>query len=613
MQYRWIDQLTEAQRQRTQATLTAALSNVASDFDIEITRAFMAFQAPVANIDYSERYEEWLHHAPYPNLIRGVYIADAGQAEARPKPVIPGEPPIRSTEWRGDLQKLPSAFGAVTASASVADPIGIQVFETGGSSGAFVSRNPKAVIEGNPAFVFPIMPSAPILEGRLLTHASGRKSPFGEAEVVSSGGPVGPPQWAIVVFDANYISSTFLPRLVDLYFRNSFGSDYDIVVLDRQGAISSRVVFPSISDAMPSKFSHPDGRISLFDIRLDCFSPPSSTNSGNVVGTGPQVRLLSVGSRLSEILARKPATCSSFTPTHPDYAGDSWEMLVKSRTGSLDQAVATFRRRNLVLSGTVLLVLAMGMSMAVLLTERARALAEMQAEFVLGVSHELRTPLTVICVAADNLKKGMVENSEQAHKYGEIIHTHATELSTMIEETLAFARMQSVLLIRNRSSVAPEQILRDALADNESALRNAEFEVELDLAPDLPPVNVDARLMKKCFGNLIQNAIKYAAVGRWIAIRANNLTRNEDDTVEMSVEDRGPGISPDDLHHIFEPFYRGQHADASQVPGIGLGLTLVKRAVEAHGGTVEVRSAHVTRFSILLPSDHVQPDLRKAV
>jgi signal transduction histidine kinase len=612
MQYRWIDQLTEAQRQRTQAALTAALSDVASDFDIEITRAFMAFQAPVANIDYSERYEEWLHHAPYPNLIRGVYIADAGQEEALPKPVIPGEPPIRSTEWRGDLPELRSAFGPVTASASVADPMGIQVFATGGSAGAFVSSGPETVIDGNPAFVFPVMPSAPVLESRVLTHASGKESPF-RVKVMGSRGPVGPPQWAIVVFDANYISSTFLPRLVDLYFRNSSGSDYDIVVLDRHGATSSRVVFPSISDPVPSKFSHPDGRINLFDIRLDCFSPPSSTNSGNIVDTRPQVHLLSVGSRLSEILARKPATCTSPTSTHPSGIGVSWEMLVKSRTGSLDQAVATFRRRNLVLSGTVLLVLALGISMAVLLTERARALAEMQAEFVLGVSHELRTPLTVICVAADNLKKGMVENSEQAHKYGEIIHTHATELSTMIEETLAFARLQSVLLIRNRSSVAPEQIVRDALADNESALGNAGFEIELDLAPDLPPVNVDARLMKKCLGNLIQNAIKYAAAGRWIAIRANNLRRNEEETVEMSVEDRGPGISPDDLPHIFEPFYRGQHADASQVPGIGLGLTLVKRAVEAHGGTVEVRSAHVTRFSILLPSDHFQPDLRKAV
>jgi len=101
--------------------------------------------------------------------------------------------------------------------------------------------------------------------------------------------------------------------------------------------------------------------------------------------------------------------------------------------------MATFRRRSLLLSGSVLLVLALGICMLVVLTERARALAEMQTEFVLGVSHELRTPVTVIQVAADNLKKGLVENSEQAYKYGEIIYMYALELLNMIEEALAYA------------------------------------------------------------------------------------------------------------------------------------------------------------------------------
>src|SRR6516165_11618204 len=115
-------------------------------------------------------------------------------------------------------------------------------------------------------------------------------------------------------------------------------------------------------------------------------------------------------------------------------------MLLRYREGSLDQGITTFRRRNLLLSGGVLLVLALGILMLTISAERARALAEMQAEFVLGVSHELRTPLTIIRVAADNLKRGIVKNAEQAHKYGEIIHAHASELSKMVEEKLAFAR-----------------------------------------------------------------------------------------------------------------------------------------------------------------------------
>lgn len=265
--------------------------------------------------------------------------------------------------------------------------------------------------------------------------------------------------------------------------------------------------------------------------------------------------------------------------------------------------MATFRRRNLLLGGSVLLVLAVGVSMLVVSTERARALAEMQAEFVLGVSHELRTPLTVIRLAADNLMKGMVESSEQAHKYGEIIQGRAAELSNMIEETLAFARMQSTTLIPHRTLVAPEQIVKAALADNESALRDAGVEVELDLPSDLPLLNVELRLVKRCLANLILNVVKYAAMGRWMAIRATRENKPDGERVKISVEDRGPGISSGDLPHVFEPFYRGKRGEASQVPGVGLGLTLVKRVVEAHHGTMEVESSarNGTIFSIYLP------------
>jgi len=289
-------------------------------------------------------------------------------------------------------------------------------------------------------------------------------------------------------------------------------------------------------------------------------------------------------------------------------------MLVRYRAGSLDQAIAAFRHRNLILSGTVLLVLGLAISMTVLLTERARALAEMQAEFVLGVSHELRTPLTVIQVAADNLKRGLVENSEQAQKYGQIIHSYASELSNMVEETLALARMRSLGMARHhRTVLAPAQIVKAALADTESALRDAGMEVQLDLAPDLPPVNADVGLLKKCLDNLIQNAVKYASAGGWLVIRAQKVGRKEGERIQISVEDQGTGISPDDLPHVFEPFYRGHRGEASQVSGIGLGLTLVKRVVEAHGGTVEVLSGNVTRFSIFLPPHYLRPDEQKAV
>ena len=607
LQHRWIDQLAEAQRQGAKASLSAALSNVESDFDIEITRAFVAFQVPFANLDYSERYKEWLQHAPYPNLIRGVYITEVGQKDPPPKPVVPGEPRIHSNAWERDLPELQSPVGGIMTSPAVSGPAVFQAFSAGANGVAFVSRSPKVVIDGNPAFVFPIMPSAPPVESSVVKARRGKELSVLGTKIVRFGGPAHPPQWAVVVFDLNYISTTFLPELVQRYFQRSSGADYDTLVLDRDGMTSSRVIFPSQSAPPESNFAQPDDRISLFELRLDCFLPPPHTNALNGGATAGQVHVESIDN-LSEILARKPATCSTPGPMPGNTLGRTWEMLAKYRGGSLDHAIATFRHRNLFLSATVLLVLALGSSIVVLLTERARALAEMQAEFVLGVSHELRTPLTIIRVAADNLKRGIVKNAEQAHKYGEIIHAHASELSNMVEETLAFARMRSGGLARHRTVVSPAQIVKDALADNESALRNAGLEVELDLAPDLPRINADVRMVRRCLDNLIQNAVKYAAVGRWIAIRTRKVSRKEGDRIQISVEDRGAGISPDDLPHIFEPFYRGKRMQASQVPGIGLGLTLVKRVAEAHKGTVEVETSNFTRFSIFLPPHYVRQD-----
>lgn len=607
LQYHWINQLTEAQRQRTQAGLTAALSNIENDFDIEITRAFVAFQVPFANVDCGKRYEEWLRHAPYPNLIRGVYTTEAGPTDALPKPVVLGEPPIR--DWSRHLPEFAFPVGGDVR--SVAGPIGFQVFSTEVAAGAVVSRNPEITIDGNPAFIFPLMSPVPGVATRMMTQATGEEGPFQQTQVIRSAGAVRRPGWVILVFDANYIRSTFLPRLVQLYFGNPSASDYQILVLDKSATASSSVIFPPQSPDLQGEFAHPDGKIDLFELRPDCFSLSSSSrNDLKPAGVAPDPPVRAIDD-LSEILSGEPTACNGPARPLETNANGRWELLAKSRAGSLDQAMATFRRRNLFLSGTVLLVLALGVSMLVLLTERARALAEMQSEFVLGVSHELRTPLTVIGVAADNLKKGMVETSEEAHRYGEIIHTQTTELSHMIEQTLALARMRSEVTGR-RTSVLPERIVKDALADNEPALSRSGMEVRLDIASELPPINVDVHLIKRCVGNLIQNAIKYAAAGHWIALRARQAVKGRERMVEIAVEDRGPGISADDLPHVFEPFYRGKAVDTSPVAGIGLGLTLVKRAVEAHDGMIDVESARVTRFSIFLPALDVPSNGHKA-
>lgn len=628
VQYHWIEQVAQAEHQRAKTNLTTALSDLASDFDLEITRVFATFQLPAASpADYSERYKQWLGRAPYPGLIRGVYILETKKTSSVLRAVIPAEPAIPSNAWQPDLKRLALPLGVVTAVDPPGSADGLQLSSQGAIVSISGSSSLDTTIDGNPVFVFPLMPAMNHVTTQAANQVQGTAPTFAAMAVEGRGvaGPLPPFEWVVVVLEASYIRETLIPRLLQIHFPNGSASDYDILVVSKKVFLPSRTIFHSQAAPPESRFGPPDGSVNLYALRMDCFvrSPagtglattrilqpgprlnrPSFASSGDVtVRTGRQAQMPISVDRLSEILAPTLPNCSQPAPASGGNSAGSWEMLVRYRAGSLDQAMATFRRRSILMSCSVLLVLALGILMLVVLTERARSLAEMQAEFVLGVSHELRTPLTVIRLAADNLKKGMVEGPEKAQNYGEIIGTHAAELSKMIEETLTFARAQSTTFLGKRVLVSPAEIASASVANCETALHHAGIELELHLAPDLPLVDVDLRLFGRCLENLIQNVAKYAALGRWMAIRVHTVSRPEGERVKISVEDRGPGISAVDLPHVFEPFYRGKQGEISQVPGVGLGLTLVRRVVEAHDGTVEVERATGSGaiFSIFLP------------
>ena len=122
--------------------------------------------------------------------------------------------------------------------------------------------------------------------------------------------------------------------------------------------------------------------------------------------------------------------------------------------------------------------------------------------------------------------------------------------------------------------------------------------------PDhLPAVKADPRQSSKCLENLISNAIKYAGKTHWLGVRAEAVNGNQSAEVQVSVEDKGKGISAEDLPHIFEPFYRVQEVRDGQIRGVGLGLHLVKRMMEGMGGRVSVASevGRGTRFVLHFP------------
>ncbi|MDQ3012045.1 MAG: HAMP domain-containing histidine kinase, partial [Acidobacteriota bacterium] len=280
------------------------------------------------------------------------------------------------------------------------------------------------------------------------------------------------------------------------------------------------------------------------------------------------------------------------------------------RAGSLDAAVANVRRRNLGISFGILLLLGISVGFIVMSSRRAERLATQQMEFVSGVSHELRTPLAVICSAAENLADGvpgLIDSRDQFKRYGGLIRDEGRRLTGMVEQILEFAGAQSgkrTYDLRPADQSALTRVIEHALAAYHQQLTERGFEVEKKIAADLPIVSADADSLVRAVQNLLSNAMKYSGDSRWISLSLETLKTDRGNEVQIKVSDRGLGIAPSELAHIFEPFYRGKDVVASQIHGNGLGLSLVKHIVEAHGGHVNVESkfGQGSVFTLHLPA-----------
>jgi signal transduction histidine kinase len=233
------------------------------------------------------------------------------------------------------------------------------------------------------------------------------------------------------------------------------------------------------------------------------------------------------------------------------------------------------------------------------MAERITALLHSQRELLANVSHELRTPLARIRVALDLAAEGDAEAARDALAN---ISADWGDLERLVEDVLAAARL-------DLGSTGPGgfPLRRDPvkLAELAEAARNRcmvvypSEQLELELSPDVPSIQGDAGLLRRVFDNLIDNARKYSEPGRPVTLRL----WHEEQHVSFAVVDRGMGIDAADLPHIFTPFFRADRSRTRKTGGVGLGLTLVRRIVTAHAGTVEVRSeiGHGTEVIVKLP------------
>jgi signal transduction histidine kinase len=199
--------------------------------------------------------------------------------------------------------------------------------------------------------------------------------------------------------------------------------------------------------------------------------------------------------------------------------------------------------------------------------------------------------VSVIGTAAENLADGLVTDPDRVKRYGTRIQTEARRLGATVERVLLYAGIEAGRAVGHLTPVEVGTVVGDALAASHPAIADAGATVETDVPAGIPPVLADATALRSCVANLIANAIKYGGSNRWVGISATTGLSGGRPEVQLAVADRGLGIPASDLPHIFEPFYRGSEAQSRQIHGNGLGLSIVKGIVEAHGGRVSVQSA----------------------
>ncbi len=279
----------------------------------------------------------------------------------------------------------------------------------------------------------------------------------------------------------------------------------------------------------------------------------------------------------------------------------AWELQVAHKGMPLAAAFEQTRRQNLLLSLGVEALVLVAVAFLVISARRVQQLAERKIRFVAGVSHELRTPVSAISMLSRNQADGLVTGADKVKQYGELIHQQSQRLNAMVEQTLEYAGIHSGLRRPAKNDIDLRGLIDEAVDARREELARGGFELQMDISPDLPPVLGDAKLLRTAFDNLLDNAQKYAGSGRWIRVSARHVPGGKE--IQISVEDRGAGIDAADQSEIFEPFCRGKSAIEAQIPGSGLGLSLVRSAAEAHRGSVTLASepGRGSTFTLHLP------------
>jgi signal transduction histidine kinase len=592
LQWRWLGQISTDERERMLANVAGQVREFTQDFDRELTRAYFWLQVDrsgppgVAAADSTGHFQRWFASAPEARLISAVYTVTLPQrtggtgAPVLARYDVDADRLAPVDEVPTDLRPLMARLGALAGADSTTDqPKGTTPPSSSG---------PAPLQLDIPALLIPRPPVPVTVSAEGTIVFSQRERPW---------------DYTVAVFDTAYIRETYLPALLEREFGPSDERSYRVAVTDlRTGDVV--LCASGQSSSGDCTVTDPDVSREFFELRMREFNRfviVDDRRGGRGGGRD--------GGREGDRDGGRESGPAAAGATGPDAAAEAarraergpvWRVDVKHRAGSLEAAVASTRRKNFLVSSSVLALLGASVALLVVSSGRARHLAAQQMEFVAGVSHELRTPLTVIRSAGENLADGVVGDPSQVKQYGALIAAEGRRLTEMVEQVMEFAGFESGRALDLRP-VPVREVVDAAVAASQPLV--TEHDVTLDVAVDanLPPVLANQPALARTLHNLISNAVKYGGADRWVGVSVARVGR---DQLAFRVSDHGQGIPDEDLAHIFEPFFRGQPGIDGHVHGSGLGLSLVSRIVAQHNGRVQVETARGrgTTFTVLVPT-----------
>jgi two-component system, OmpR family, sensor histidine kinase SenX3 len=591
LQFRWFNELNDRELEGRRIRVAADVARFCDALDTELTRMYLSFQLDgdgVARRDALEvarDYELWRRQARYPRLLRGIWIAEPVE------PASPGDAdtPGAASSWRFLRLDVTSRSFVETPLprelASLGRRLVVSPTDVGKRPGAispfldYIDEDTLSIIRPFPVLLrTPVAAPAPEATGG--NHAAVQR-------VAST-----TIRFAILQLDREYLVHELLPDLARQYFSESPASaslDYQMVIVRNRtpqtivytsGLAASGIVPPAV-DAMHS----------LLGIR-------SSLAAGG-----------------STVLIRSPFVARGFQRGAASQANGAvgllssndveyWQLRVTHRTGSLEALAARARRQNLLLTAMTVVLLSGSVVVLLVALRRSLMLNRQRMEFIAGVSHELRTPVAVMRMTGANLAEGLVTEHQDVQRYGRLVQREARRLMEMTEQVLSLARLESTADLPTES-VAPAALIQAVVELKRPEIDELGLRCTIALEKFLPAVQGNRASLERALQNLLSNAIKYSHARGEIRICAGKEERGGRTWVWISVEDDGIGIDPDELSSIFEPFQRGRAAIERNIPGTGLGLSLVERIVRTYGGEVRARSepGKGSVFTLHLPAE----------